>query len=153
MTPELKIQMIREGRSTELLALIDAAIASEPKNASHHADKAFVCSRLKDRHGAAENALRASELAPDEPAYSFEASIQLAKNGRLQEADACASQSIESSKNASSTYYLGTAHLLRAYYRARLGKKSAALADLEFVKDDATFYVDRMISKQVVREL
>lgn len=152
-TPEFKIQMIKEGRSAELLAQIDAAIASEPNNASHHADKAFVCSRLKDRNGAVANALRASELAPEEPAYSFEASIQLAKDGRLQEAETHATRSIDSSIDASSSYYLGTAYLLRAYYRARMGRKADALADLAFVHDDATFYVDRIISKQHVREL
>jgi len=34
-----------------------------------------------------------------------------------------------------------------------MGRKADALADLAFVHDDATFYVDRIISKQHVREL
>lgn len=147
------IELIKAGQLSKLIHDLDAAIAREPANAEHYAKRAFVAARTKDRKEAARNALIACELAPEEPAYSFEASIQLAKDGRFIDAATYATLSIESSKAQSSLYYLETAYLLRAYYRAKSGRRDEAIADLSFVSDDASFYADRLVSKRLVREL
>lgn len=147
------IEMIRAGLTSELIRDLEAAILREPNNAEHYAKRSFVASRTKDRKEATRNALIACDLAPDEPAYSFEASIQLARDGEFLDAATYATLSIESSKAQDSLYYLEAAYLLRAYYHARSGNRDEAITDLGFVSDSISFYADRLVSKRLVEEL
>lgn len=107
--------------------------------------KLLLGGRSPDFRGAIEDASRAIELSPEEPACRFFRGVWLLELGEWHHAAEDLGEAVALEENLGSEYYLESARLLRALSFRELGDVARANKEVAKCRPNASFYARRRL--------
>jgi tetratricopeptide (TPR) repeat protein len=143
-------ELLKSRKAAEALALSDRYVDEHPEDAEGWRYRAHAFESAKDFAQAITAMSEAIRLSPREPGYRWLRGVLHLLAGLDDAAEQDMTMTLRSGAEAGSAYYDEMARLLRAEAYRRLGRAELARADCEHVREEACFWLNKLISRRTI---